>query len=535
MFSFFHRNRNATWGRPRPVVILAIISLLLLLLAACKPAFLDPPRLATETAQEVVMATPAPPLDLPAPTPTGPAGEIAETAANSTTSIAPNPALIFWGKKGSTAEAVAQQAIANEFSAQSGVNVELFLVEPELLPDLMQTAVVSSAYPMPHVVMLPLEYTVGWAEEGVLDIGTTTQVMTILEQETFDPAALELVQVGGGLAALPSDGWQQLLLYRTDWFAEQNLPPPLDYSAIISAGQAISNSIELINGFNMPTESSLVATTRAFEQLAIANGCQLVDEKGELQILTPACQDALEMYRFLCNSFCPPGVQTEVSTRNAYLAGRVGMIMAPPSVLPMLAGLDPANLPTCTDCTSATYLAENTGIVTQFRGRGNGATSANLGNATYLGITNAADEEIAAAFAQYWFNDGYMTWIGSAPEMKVPLRRGTPEEPLRFIREWATLPLRAGGANLTDLFGESVANDLSTNILDSSRWGFRQGYGGLVSQIYEDLHFSILLQELLSGYYNSNRAAIEGYKRLVELIPNYAFYVDPEPTPSPEP
>ena len=42
---------------------------------------------------------------------------------------------------------------------------------------------------------------------------------------------------------------------------------------------------------------------------------------------------------------------------------------------------------------------------------------------------------------------------------------------------------------------------------------------------------SILLQELLSGYYDADRAAIEGYKRLVELIPDYEYYFDPEPTP----
>ena len=42
---------------------------------------------------------------------------------------------------------------------------------------------------------------------------------------------------------------------------------------------------------------------------------------------------------------------------------------------------------------------------------------------------------------------------------------------------------------------------------------------------------SFLLQELLSGYYDADRAAIEGYKRLVELIPDYEYYFDPEPTP----
>jgi hypothetical protein len=71
-------------------------------------------------------------------------------------------------------------------------------------------------------------------------------------------------------------------------------------------------------------------------------------------------------------------------------------------------------------------------------------------------------------------------------------------------------------------------------VVNPERWGFGNGQGSLVSEVYESLMFSALLQELLSGYYSSDRAAIEGYKRLVELIPDYAYYVDPEPTPEAE-
>ncbi|MCA9993886.1 MAG: extracellular solute-binding protein [Ardenticatenaceae bacterium] len=516
--------------------LMALLLLAMLLLSACKPAFLDPPRLATASA---MAATPRPagttapergtPLVLPAPTPTGGPQVTPPPPAGGTT----NPTLTFWANQTTPEEAIVLQQIVDNFTAAHNIDVELFLVEPELLPDLMQTAVVSDDIALPDILLLPLEYTVGWAEAGILDPVPAGQVVASLDPATFDPVALDLVQVEGGPAAVPSDGWQQLLIYRQDWFDQRNLAPPLDFTSMITAGQTISDRLALRSGFVIPTESSLVATSRVFEQMAIANGCQLIDEKGELLILEPACQDALEFYRLLCNSYCPPGVQTEVSARNAYLNGRTGMIMAPPSILPQIAGLDPAASPNCPDCTTTDYLARNAGIVTRITGRGPAASAENLGNLTYLGVTTAANSEAATAFLQYWYNEAYLDWLAVNPEMKVPMRLGTPENPSQFRDAWFDLPMTPGGPTVSDVYGAETAAQLATGVANPNRWGFTQGHGALITDVYQDLMLSILLQELLSGYYDSSRAAIEGYKRLVDLIPNYAYYVEPEATATP--
>jgi len=211
------------------------------------------------------------------------------------------------------------------------------------------------------------------------------------------------------------------------------------------------------------------------------------------------------------------------------------MIMAPPSILPQLAGLDRAALPTCAECTTPSYLARNTGILTRFSGSGPNAAPTSYGSGTYIGVTqvNGRDNrEAATAFLQYWFTSGYETWLAARPAMKVPLRQGTPEEPERYLAVWRALPLTAGGPTLAAIYGEEVVVELSTNVFSHPRWALPQGQGELLTTIYEDLLFSILLQEMLSGYYNSERAAIEGYKRLVETIPDYPYYVDPEPTPT---
>lgn len=445
-----------------------------------------------------------------------------------------NPTVTLWVNKTSAQYDAALREMIDDFSAAQNVHVELVTIAPDLLPDLVRQAAVSNTLQLPDVLIFPLEYAVGWAERGILDPSAAQAVIDELGPDTFNQQALDLVSVGGQAAAIPSDGWQQLLLYRSDWFEERGLQPPTTFERVLTAAEVISDRVNLVYSYNMPTESSLRATTLAFEHVAIANGCQLIDANGELQILSPACRDSLAFYRFLCNTYCPPGVQTEVSALNAYLSGRTGMILASPGVLPAIAGLDPRYSPSCPDCETPGYLSENTAVVTALTGRGPNASPQNLGEISYLGITAGADQQAAAAFARYWFEEGYLTWLGVEPERKAPMRPGTQEDPQRFMAAWYELPFGAGGATIGEVFGPELAETLARDVVNPNRWGYIQGQGELITSIYEELTFSILLQELLSGYYDSDRAAIEGYKRLVDLIPNYQYYVDPEPTPTPE-
>ena len=160
---------------------------------------------------------------------------------------------------------------------------------------------------------------------------------------------------------------------------------------------------------------------------------------------------------------------------------------------------------------------------------------ASFSELTYLGITSAADRDAAAAFARYWFSDGYLTWLGVNPERKIPLRRGTTDAPDAFAVAWRTLPLTPDGPDVAELFGVDVVADIQAQVETADRWAFRVGQGRLMTAIYEDLTLSLVLQELLSGYFTSSYAIIDAYNRVTDLIPGYAFYpeVDPLETPNP--
>lgn len=501
---------------------------LLGLLAACRPALFTPPRLAKEERPIPAVAT-ASPLFLAAPTPTALATPLPEPAVET----GPNPSLTVWINEDSVEHERALNLMVSAFEEQEQIDVELILVAPALLPKLMETAILSDT--LPDVVLHQAPYTIGWAERGILNVDAADQVIDEIGRDTFDPAALEWVDLAGQTAAIPSDGYQQLLIFRKDWFEENELSPPDNYDAMLALAEATFEPEALVSGFVAATEANLVETRNVFEHIATANGCQLIDVKGEVLILDPACQEALDFYFQLISQYSPIGVQTDTSAQNAYLAGRTSMIMSSPSVLIKLAGLDDDAPPSCSECQDdRSYLAENSGVLTRLHGRSTKAQWSSFGEVTYLGITRVADVPTAAAFARYWFNQGYNSWLEIESERKVPMRWGTPDEPRRYLDAWGSQVLPGGSQSLTDIYGTATVNALRDGVTNSPRWALSQGHGMLLTELYEEFTFPVVLQEMLSGYFDTQQTLQEMYTRTTDLIPNYEYYREGEKTSTPE-
>jgi hypothetical protein len=84
--------------------------------------------------------------------------------------------------------------------------------------------------------------------------------------------------------------------------------------------------------------------------------------------------------------------------------------------------------------------------------------------------------------------------------------------------------------SLSDIYGADLVEQLRDGVAAAPRWGFRQGYGALMTDVYEELIFSIVLQEMLSGYFGPQQTLLEATNRVIALIPNYQF---PTATPPP--
>jgi len=494
---------------------------LVLLLAGCVPAITDPPRHANQAAsaeQPAVLS--GEPLVLPAPTPT-PGGPPIADASSGEPAGSTHPVITIWINETSAAHAQVVNQLVDSFNASHDWHVEALLVAPKLLPQLVRTAAISNT--LPDLIMHPVEYSLGWAYSGILDAAVATEVINQLGRETFEPGALDLAQLESGLqAAVPQDGWQQLLIYRRDWFAARDLAPPDNYGAMMAAARAIFEPDTIISGLVVPTESDLISTHQVFEQIALANGCELISPVGEVTFFSPACLEALEFYREIINEHSPIGVQTDTSALNAYLTGRTGFIMGSPRILPQLAGLDPAVQASCSECSTPDYLAQNSGFVTVITGSGDLARRARFSELTYWGITRQADRAGVEQFLEYWYNEAYLEWLAVNPERKVPLRRGNSVDNGHFYRAWRQLPVVPGGPTLEAIYGTTLVDQLSQDVAQSNRWGLPD-QGELMAAVYENLTFSILVQEMLSGYFNSSQSVVEAYLRVVGLIPDYPF------------
>lgn len=102
------------------------------------------------------------------------------------------------------------------------------------------------------------------------------------------------------------------------------------------------------------------------------------------------------------------------------------------------------------------------------------------------------------------------------------MRLGTQSAPRQFIDAWGNQPLAGSSQTLASLYGEEVVAALRDGIATTGR-RLPQGQGELITTLYEELTLSIVLQEMLSGYFSTDTSIIEAYNRTIELIPNYAF------------
>lgn len=413
----------------------------------------------------------------------------------------------FWSTEVQPARAEATQAILDRFEEQSGIRVELILTDENALPSLTTSAVAAGT--LPDVIFHPIDFTIGWAEQGILDPAAATAVIESLGQETFAEGPLNLVQTEGGFAAIPTDGWGQLIVYRADWFEEQGLEPPTTFEAIEAAAAALNDPDNDIFGITAATKAGEVFTQQTFEHFALANGCQLVNDAGEVTLDTPECIEAVDFYTNLMRNYSPPGDQDVVSTRATYFAGQAGMIVWSPFILDEMAGLRDNAFPSCPECADdPAYLATNSGIAPDFAGPS--GEPAQYGQVSYMGITTNADVEAAQEFMDFWFNDAYLDWLSVSVEGKFPMRQGTPDEPTKFIDGWKELETGVDRkATLGSIYGDEIIDTLIQGAGSFNRWGFTQGQGALVTAVYEALPVPQYIRDTIDEVYTPEEAVGE--------------------------
>ena len=398
----------------------------------------------------------------------------------------------------------ATQAIVDAFSEDSGTEVELVAVAEDQFNQLLTSN--AAAGKLPDVVGgIPLGQARIMSSNQLLDTDAMAEVIDTLGEETFSEKALELTRDGDTPISVPSESWTQLLVYRKDLFEEAGLDTPDTYEAILAAAEELDSP--QVSGFVGANIAGDAFTEQTFEHIGLGNGCQLVDDGGEVTFDSPECVEALDFYGQL-QEFAPSGEQDVDTTRAQYFAGKAAMLIWSTFVLDEMAGLRNDALPSCPECKDdPAYLAENSGVVAAIQGP-SGSEPAVFGEVTSWEITADSATDQAKAFVEYVMSDGYEDWIAIAPEGKVPVRSGTSDNPTQYTDAWAGMDVGVDKkAPLSDFYGPEVTDALTTGVDQLARWAIPQGQGDLLGAIAGELPVAGAVNQVATGTAAEDAAA----------------------------
>jgi multiple sugar transport system substrate-binding protein len=403
---------------------------------------------------------------------------------------------------------------ANRWAAQSGVKVKVKGIDEDQLQSLITSS--AAAGTLPDVIAgLPLSYSQTLAAQKISDPDLANEVVTNLGPATFSKRALQLVTVDGKAVAVPSDGWGQIIFYRKDLFGKAGLAPPTTYEALQTAATRLQSND--MAGIALPTTSGDTFTQESFESFALANDCQLVDGAGKVSIDSPQCLRALTFYTDLAKKYSVPGAQDVSTTRATYFAGKAAMVVWSSFLLDELAGLRKDEPPACPQCKSdPEFLAHNTGVVTMFKGP-DAAQPAQYGDVVSWAIMRGANDA-TTDFVQFMMSGGYESWLGLAPEGKIPVRLGTAQQPHKYVDDWSTLKSGVDHKALLDtIYPSDVISAVRAAPERFDRWGYRQGQGRLVGAELGVLPLPKVISEVTGGQTTPKDGLAQAQGTLEEL------------------
>ncbi len=385
----------------------------------------------------------------------------------------------FWTTEEQPERLAKQQEMADAFKAATGTEVEVI---PVTETDLGTRATAAfAAGDLPDVIYHPLQYALPWTEAGILDTVAATEVVNGLGDNTFASGALTMAATDDGYAAVPVDGWTQMVVYRKDKFDEAGLEAPTSYANVLAAIEKLHNPPEMY-GFVAATKVDENFMSQVLEHVFLANGVSPVDENGFKALDEAATTEVLDFYKAIAKA-SPPGELYWKQSRELYFAGQAAMIIWSPFILDELAGLRDSAPPTINDDPTTRDLAAATGIVTTFSGPSNPSGAA-WGDVRYFGITSDADTDAAMEFVKFSMDDGYTSTLSIAPEGKFPVRRGNAEDPAKFSKAWAELPVGVDRkAPLGELYEQSMIDEIVGGLDVAQRWGVSEGQLSLASKI----------------------------------------------------
>ncbi len=419
----------------------------------------------------------------------------------------------FWTTEEQPARLAKQKAMAEDFKKRTGHIVEVIPVSEK---DLGKRATAAfAAGDLPDVIYHTLQYVLPWAEAGILDVETNEDIVNELQKSTFAPGAITMAQYNGKTAAVPVDGWTQMVVYRKDLFDKAGLAAPNSYKNIEAAIEKLHSPPNMY-GFVAATKVDENFMSQVLEHVFLANGVSPVNNKGFSPLNEKATTEVLNFYKKIAKA-SPAGELYWKQSRAIYFAGKAAMIIWSPFILDELAGLRNSAPPTINNDPTSKALAQKTGIITTFGGPSNpgGAAWADI---RYFGVTSDANTDVASEFVKYSMKDGYTATLSIAPEGKFPVRRGEPLDTSKYVTAWSKLPVGVDRkAPLSELYSPTTINKIVAGLETADRWGVSEGQLSLASKIINSQIINRIVREFIDDQIDVKTAVSKLNKELSSI------------------
>jgi len=409
----------------------------------------------------------------------------------------------FWTMEVQPERIAVQEEMVAGFEAASGHTVEIIPVEES---DIQTRATAAfAAGDLPDVINLTVQHVLPYSEAGLLDPGAASEVMDNLGVESFAQGPVAMAMSDGEIVAVPTDGWTQLVVYRSDLFEKAGLEAPTNFAAMNAAMAALHNPPSMY-GFVAATKIDEGYMMQLIEHLSLATGYSPINADGSINEDTTNLVQLLELYAGLVKN-SPEGDLYWSQSRELYLDGKAAMVIWSPSILDELGGLRDSAPVTISDDPTTKDLAKATGFSTVISGPGN-SDGAAYADVRYLGITADANTGPAQEFVEYVLSEGYGKWLSQAPEGKFPVRRGTKAGDTSYEMTWAGLDVGVDRkAPLGDIYPQQVIDDIVAGLSVGDRWGVADGQLATASKIVNSQIMSRVIREMTDGDLSVQEAA----------------------------
>jgi multiple sugar transport system substrate-binding protein len=434
----------------------------------------------------------------------GGAGDVEDTP--------PQSRVTLWISENQPDRVAATRANLAEFTRRTGTDVELVVLgDDELVP---RTEKAAEREALPDVMQVGMADAHAFVQQGYLDPDAAQQTVDELGEQTFSARALSLLTRGGSVVAVPSDGWGQLLIYRKDVFDAAGIGPPSTLADVRRAARRLDRP--RMAGITLGTGADGF-TAETFEHVALAAGCDLVDDTGAVALDSPDCERAFDVYVDLARGSSPGGRQDVDTTRDTYFAGRAAMIMWSPFLLDAMAGLRDDAVPSCPQCKeNPAYLAEHSGLVGPLTAPD--GQPAQYGTISTWGIGRGADGAGARQLVAYLLTDGYLRWLALSPQGKYPVRAGEASDPERYIDGWAELESGVERrAPLSLFYTRESIDSLGDGVRNFRRWAFEDDQAALLGALSGPQPVTKALAAAIEGEISPAEAARQAQADVEEI------------------